>query len=146
MKVIENIELLKKLQPYLKDVETEYVITDYKKVYTLYEVYIVDTNNPNSAMYWIWEPYWRFNDKIHPPCLTSTKHYDWIYKTLQLEEAIELLPLWIHICIVEYKGKKWYEVNTNRKCFISNNLMELLEKMLEYLIDNDLLWTNYNKK
>jgi hypothetical protein len=25
MKVIENIELLKKLQPYLKDIKTEYV-------------------------------------------------------------------------------------------------------------------------
>ena len=123
MKVIENIELLKKLQPYLEDVE-----------------YMIFLDN--------WEPS-LFEEM---PAI----YKDRFIKTLTLEEAIELLPSYIYwdnwqklniyykkedeeeveyICYLkEFKDLRAYEF------FKSKTLLQAIEKMLEYLIDNDLLW------
>ena len=109
-----NFELSKRLTEwgYLDNIETEYEMNDYWKIV-------------------IWE-----SD----------------YKTLTLEEAIEVLPnnfsldnYWYHLQM----GKKyiWYFKNVtyclNSKNpiqeFTWNTLLEAIEKMLEYLLDNNLL-------
>ena len=77
---------------------------------------------------------------------------DWDIKTLTLEEAIEFLPsnfslnnYWYHLQM----GKKyiWYFKNVTY-CLDSKNpikefswdaLLEAIEKMIEYLLDNNLL-------
>ncbi len=108
MKTIENIELLKKLHPYMKG-ETGY----------------------------------------------NTLH-EWLeYRTLTLEEAIELLPDFIkdkdlrdgYVSIwkmdweydIKYSYWVWEDEETIVE-FIWKTLLEAIEKMLEYLINNNLLW------
>lgn len=116
MKVIENIELLKKLTPYLEDVETEYMITD-----TVSN--IVDKTSMVKK-------------------LSNTERY---LKTLTLEEAKEFI-----IEKVDMRWRAYIENELSRYVYDLFSVIEIfdikMEKMLEYLIDNDLLWTNYNKK
>jgi len=163
-----NLELSKRLQEYLEGVETEYVITDYWKIYYSNEIRIINTEDKNSAMYWEWKPYWKFSDKVHPVCLSSTKHYDWIFKTLTLEEAIEFLPwsiikdnkvynlsFWKNIVFYLWKESKDHIDNDWIKCYLSywsyltfkdteniiqwKPLLEAIESMITHLLDNNLL-------
>lgn len=116
-KVIEDIELLKKLTPYIW--ETEYVIDDMWDVVLLSSV----------IMEW------------------PDRNTDWYEKTLTLEEAIELLPsmiwrysLYLSTETVEYYNYSWDFTPALLVYFKWKTLLEAIEKMLEYLLDNDLLW------
>lgn len=124
-RVIENIELLKKLQPYLEYVETEYWFVLVNKEVDNYKLERTD----------------RY---VFP-----NKNID--LKTLTLEEAIELLPeelyiKWIQHIFTVTKWDWFYWVNYDEDGFWAfetiqeKTLLEAIEKMLEYLIDNDLLW------
>lgn len=111
-KVIENIELLKKLQPHLWKTE-----------------YYIDIKTKSVEKYF-------FNDTFYPKDL----------KTLTLEEAIELIhknkiSLEITTWTIDEKNKLIYSINTNieNKKFLWYKLIEQIEKMIEYLIDNNLL-------
>jgi len=118
MQVIQNIELLKKLQPYIKDMETEY-ITNW---------ILVEENNFTDE--WIEE--------------------NWYYKTLTLEEVINFLPSNIKIKWDKFnlridKYLKYSVSYFNEYLKYYNNieewktLLEAIEKMLEYLINNNFL-------
>lgn len=110
MKVIENIELLKKLAPYLEDMETEYVVHKMS-----WEIILYDS------------------------CWVCDESY---LKLLTLEEAIELLPY--NNCIT--KIWYWYRVeDMSAHEELWKTLLEAIEKMLEYLLDNDLLWKKKEK-
>ena len=79
-------------------------------------------------------------------------------KTLTLEEAIEFLPEWLFIrddfkyllTIQRTNTKKWrviYEHINQIDIFwdqVEDTLLEAIEKMIEYLLDNNLLelWEN----
>jgi len=123
-KVIEDLELLKKLAPYLEDVETEYYI---------------DVNWNILNIHW-------------PEDLTKDI---WI-KTLTLEEAIEtVLPKYIftdkkeNLTIrswisenIEYWNIGYFNIVTNETSLKEvkwETLLQAIQKMLEYLIDNNLL-------
>ena len=107
-----NIELSKKLEPYLENIETEYRYRIYKYSKTGKTVGLVKNKLP------------------------------WDIKTLKIEEAIEFilssltdedsLQLWNnYICVFI----KW-ELVLN----LSNlSLLQAMEKILEYLFDNNLL-------
>lgn len=135
MKLIENIELLKKLQPYLEDVETEYnkIKLEHNKTGINYKIEL-SSKNPKDYMFY----------KEH-------------YKTLTLEEAIELLPEtffveWIRMWWYIFPEYIWeftqkykmsvceYWTHNQYELFNWVTLLQAIEKMLEYLIDNDLLW------
>lgn len=114
-KVIEKLELLKKLAPYLKDRET--LCFMYK--------------NPN----------WEYTSALAPWNMSWEEDY----KTLTLEEAIELI--WKQMCQISliypnawewklYSDNLWEE-------FEWETLMEAFSKFLEYLIDNNLLWNKH---
>lgn len=111
-KVIENIELLKKLAPYIDGWGTDYNMMYHK-----------DTD-------------WQV---VRRECYLTSQ---WL-KTLTLEEAIELFPE----CIAEdyhifrMSDNSWWWIKFSFwDIFIWKTLLEAVEKMLEYLIDNDLLW------
>jgi len=141
-----NLELSKKLAPYLKDVDTEYILQQ------------LPNHNKN----------WWLKERV-------VKNWNWVwrmYKTLTLEEAIEFMPyiidLWEHSYWLEIsKIQKWYHINysadiseienwedefwnTFETIFNSvpyknlhlfwGTLLEAIEKMLEYLLDKNLLW------
>lgn len=68
------------------------------------------------------------------------KNWNWkwkIYKTLTLEEAIEFLPNWISM--QKDWGEYIYYYFDYIWNFSSKNHIEVIEKLLEYLLDNDLL-------
>ena len=121
MKVIENIPLLKKLQPFLG--ETEYWIIIHSEWYDI-----------------------------------ELSNHIWIgdYKTVHLEEAIELLPSrllnnsgvtlnllmdksMVFYYSVSYDNEIWLEEQKIEIDFEWAKLLEAIEKMLEYLIDNNLM-------
>jgi len=117
-----NLELSKKLAPYLKEVDTEYIWVDIQ-----WCIDIIKTNN------WLDE-------------------FDYICKTFTLEEAIEFLPKtvkdwYIYWLQINWKSNLEYWIRYNnyaiRKFIYSQRwktLLEAIEKMLEYLLDNNLLW------
>lgn len=94
-KVIENIELLEKLQPYLWETEKSISVS-----------------------------LWTVN-----------------LKTLTLEEAMDLLPIYTRIR--QIRGWEW--LTDNKALWIKDKniwgktKLQAIEKMLEYLIDNNLL-------
>lgn len=120
-----NFELSKRLNDLwlLDEIETEYI-------------------------YWI-------NTKWEPNISKIYNHYNWIdklypveyYKTLTLEEAIEFLPKEL---ILNWNNCNPYFNNTN--CWYSDskyniihrekwkNIIEAIQKMIEYLLNNNLLW------
>ena len=120
MKVIKNIELLKRLQSYLWETEKYYN--------------------------------WRFT--FHWATLRHcfklwTEREENYYKAPTLEEALELLPSEINIwgryaCLKIQKSKWFYKIlytpilKTRNEFY--DSLLEAVEKMLEYLLDNNLLW------
>lgn len=132
-KVIENIDLLKKLQPYLEDMEAEYVY------FNIFE---------DDLILWTYGLYW--SDYIQ-------------YKTLTLEEAINFLWLhkivFTHIYIPTLENihtitDVWYiENNVLSDKFVYWDeeewyfnmsfgwkiLLKVIEELLEYLDDNNLL-------
>jgi len=115
MKAIKNTELLKKLQPYIKDMKTEYYYTDW---------WIIKWCN------------W------HKDILQKNST---ILKTLTLEEAYNLL--------LDNIGEYWsISIWKNDTDFFPINWehcinyiwrinINKLWEMLNYLIDNNLLWT-----
>lgn len=70
---------------------------------------------------------------------------NWFIKTLTFEEAIEFLPL-IDNSVLDFaklknKYRIWYPLISEKINFIHwKTLLEAIEKMIEYLLDNDLLW------
>ena len=66
---------------------------------------------------------------------------DWFIPTLTLEEVIiELLPSWIHLLKhIDKNWKPFYTSSSNRTEFVEDTPLEAIEKMLEYLLDNNLL-------
>lgn len=88
--------------------------------------------NNIETEYKLWE-YWVFVITWFEPIVWPK-----LYKTLTLEEAIEFLPNWISMqkdwwdYIYYYVDYIWN--------FVSSNHIEAIEKMIEYLLDNKLLW------
>ena len=96
---------------------------------------------------WNWLYIWNYKNTI------KFKNVDWepiewdklITKTLTLEEAIELLPSGTRIIMdIQSDWTKQYIWNNiewlfNNLYFQYNTLIELIENMLEYLLDNNLL-------
>ncbi len=126
MKTI-NLELSKRLAHYLKNVDTEFAIFDKKEWKLKQTIWYIKTNKYTS------------------------------YKTLTLEEAIEFLPNeypWKFKDAVNYRLRiernwewdKWKcSYDRCEPCedacrFEWKTLLEAIEKMLEYLLDNELLW------
>jgi len=124
-----SLELSKRLAPYLEDVETEFFY--YNDVeYDINNYVLLDTKEELFKKFLQWHD----------------------FKTLTLEEAIEFLQTniaWIYD-IVSAESTQWnyFECNYYKdwpnkdKPFdvVSwKTLLEAIEKMLEYLLDNDLL-------
>jgi len=134
MKTI-TLELSKRLAPYLEDVDTEYWL----------EIYTSDWEDINEAPEDFWNLYPIWNTRAD----TSVSYKQ--IKTLTLEEAIEFLPK-KHPKYKEYYlrmmlyDKTWdVEYWMCEPCETMwgacwKTLLEAIEKMLEYLLDNDLLW------
>ncbi len=111
-----NLELSKRLTPYLEEVETEYVWYD-----------TIEWEDIFLERKWL---YWR----------------DYIYcKTLTLEEAIEfIIKKWFIIWFEEWNIMLLNWVASNELAiteeFYHKDNINWVEKILEYLIDNNLLW------
>jgi hypothetical protein len=132
-KVIENLELLKKLQPYLW--ETEYKITQYYKS--------------------DWSPSYHFKKTIHKSNenIYTTAFSSKSFKTLTLEEAYDKLPRLLlnedhfYTPTIAPAINKTYisydhidlELDSLTGSIEWRTLLQAIEKMLEYLIDNNLL-------
>lgn len=135
-KVIQDIELLKRLQPLLEEVKTEYVYLYY----------------PSEK--------WSKKRIYNYACKMLIKHH-WCYidyKTLTLEEAIEFLPICINNnYFTSWRTEKWHwcsylekdddelyilDRGLNTNIYHKETLLQAIEKMLTYLIDNKLIWTN----
>lgn len=113
-KVIQNLELLKKLQPYIKG-DTEY----YRSMHNSNTIEYKEIKE-NDLFEFVWVE---------------------IFKTLTTEEIIELLPEYTHL-----RQIRWWEwLCDNKRLSIKNkNIwwktpLEALEKMLNYLINNNLM-------
>ena len=124
-KVIKQ-DLAERLQPFLKDVECELVWRKESR----------------------WDSFWWD--------LRDNGFMTWDIKAPNLEEAIEFLPkefinerggynLSIKYCNRDdFKYMVGYEKTGGTYHFRTptwNTLLEAIEKLLEYLLDNDLLWT-----
>jgi len=144
MKTI-NLELSKRLTEggYLEWVETEICYIDEKD--SVWDIYIK----------WRWIMVAPFKDRL------ILKNIKWepidnikeqlVCKTLTLKEAIEFLPSWTRIItsILSNWNKQYSWDNTEWRFenlhFQYNTLIELIEKMLEYLLINNLLWQKQEK-
>ena len=114
-----TLETSKRLAPYLTDVDTEYVI-DFEWV-----VWELKYAISEDDMFW----------------------YNWYDKTLTLEEAIEFLPVRIkndiiHINKIENSysieyWNLWFKLKWSYHNW--KTLLEAIEKMINYLLDNKLL-------
>ncbi len=105
-KVIENIELLKKLHPYIKG-ETGYN--------TLHEWLEYRTLTLEEAIELLLNKFWRA----------------WFTKRIKGDKDSLKFPYWIYV----WTFWPWAK---DMSWFITK--IEAIEKMLEYLINNDLLW------
>ncbi len=117
MKTI-NLELSKRLAPYLESTKTKYVLT------TIWRA-TWDSELRNAHL----ETIEKTED--HTPMELDTK-------LMNLEEAIEFLPNGIEI-----KKDEWiYFVFYKDEMYMNttNKLILAIESMLEYLLDNNLLW------
>ena len=136
MKTI-SLELSKKLAPYLEWVETEY---GYR------------TKNHLDME---WNITWKYRTDIvknwYQFQALDIKN-NMYTKTLTLEEAIEFLPNYIQ---TKYDWQCWWEINHCNTNFYEirytnwgdwynltmwNTLLEAIEKILEYLLTEKLLW------
>lgn len=118
-KTITDIELLKKLQPILEDVETEYWLAkDTIWNYNVTKIY--------NTQKWLAYP------KI------------W-FKTLTLQEAIDILPrdVWNWELVFTKNSCRYQDIllDWNQWLLMFNweTLLQAISKMLTYLIDNNLL-------
>jgi len=121
MKTI-NLELSKRLAPYLENIETQ-KYTD-----------------------WNFTFYWRTLEHQFKLWTENKNNY---YKTLTLEEAIEFLPERISGWDLELAMNKTrvayvmlWDCSPNEMVnyYSWKTLLQAIEKMLEYLLNNDLLW------
>lgn len=154
-----NFELSKRLNDLwlLDDIETEYW---YNKHWYLNE-YIWKTCDipPENSYDSEWHTYCDCCKRDLERCLNySRDKYDkiskWLpYKTLTLEEVIEFLPQSIKNYTLEiYKCINWNfnivyvnnqtkeDIIVDRLCMFHWPLIWAIEKMIEYLLDNNLLW------
>lgn len=116
MWVITNIKLLEKLQPILEDREIDYFIWQ-----------------DDLLNEWMLRKY--SNEEFSPE--------NWDLKTLTLEEALDLLPEGIadDYHISRCSDNSWWIIKLKRynELFCETTLLETTEKLLEYLIDNNIL-------
>ena len=134
MKTI-NFELSKRLNDLwlLDNIETEYWYFEQWDLFNIEEIF--------------WKKYY-------------IQKWDWLYKTLTLEEAIEFMPIYIKWKykfnyekfnkVVPYSNmrkwdKHWIKYTYNWEWYIQywKTLLEAIEEMLEWLLNNWLL--NKNK-
>lgn len=108
-----NKDLAEKLQPFLKDCDCDYMITNDWKVYESNEISVVDTE-------WI----------------SSNKHYEKIYKTLTLDELNKFLEDNRTDESYKYVIKKYQEI----KYDLEKMNIKFYENILEYLLKEWLLW------
>jgi len=118
MTKVISLKLAKRLAPYLENVETE-------------------------NWYFNWDLNWLFKWRFVP------EHDHWeIIKTLTLEEAIEFLKQRrINLCLtIKHNNEYWKDYNLELFSFDRwlnvewDTQIEAIEKMIEYLLDNNLLW------
>ena len=106
-----SLDTSKRLKEYLKDVETEYVYSkEWIKKENIFEN----------------EEHLKINNFI---------------KTLTLDEVIiNILPSWIHLLKhIDNKWKPFYTSSSNRIEFVEETPLQAIEKMIIYLLDNNLL-------
>lgn len=124
-KIIENIELLKKLAPLLENVDTEY---------TFYNEYWYEHHFVRAFSYEVEWEYWCARSAI-----SDTKMCDKV-KTLVLEEAIDFIYKKTTEDWAEYVEEKLSEKTWCRFSVLVIFDIKMAEEILEYLLDNDLLW------
>ena len=160
MKIIK-FDLAKKLNDLwlLYNIETEYVYDDKWTIYFAEDIKFVDTRKECNKIHNC-DPYYIFCN-AQSYAIQNQKNEWIIYKTLTTEEAIEFLPdniVWVYwslFNLVIDKWRDWYLINYKNskhwtwhikwwKYFKNNSirlpLIEAIEKMIEYLINNNLLW------
>lgn len=132
-KVIENLQLLKKLEPLLENMDVEFIACiDWEDNWqcSWHTTRIVKSDTKNIETYDWWDM-----------CQSGTD----FYKTLTLKKSIEFLKqLWeLKIILTNYRCNlyllwnkliKWENIHIS-----TDTLLEAIEKMLEYLLDNNLL-------
>ena len=143
MKTI-NLELSKRLSPYLENVETEnsYIQSNKKKYYYIWEL---------KELYTLWKINWNNPITMRMYKIKNRK----IYKTFTLEEAIEFIKTtkdWISLNIAySTMWNVWcvsYNTWMDLFAYIQKDisLLEAIEAMILYLLNNDLLWTKNKEK
>ena len=141
MKTI-NLKLSKKLTNALQGMQTQNYINEDWEVFT--KKYLDSIPNTNV------EPVWKFWIYVLP--LDSKE----LYKTLTLEEAVNFLDKdFIHkengftyrLAIWKIQSDKWWIWYTNKfmgdalfKWKIWETRLEAVESMIEYLLNNNLIW------
>ena len=134
-KVIQDLSLLKKLEPYITQ-DTEYICcVDWEDnyEYSWHTTRIVKSDTENIEIYNWWDKCQSWTD---------------FYKTLTTEEAIELLPKYIDNQKLMFEAMwSWWVIryltysidvaNLNKEAW--KTLLEAIEKMLNYLINNNLM-------
>lgn len=116
MKVIENIELLKKLQPLLEGIDIDREIcSEWDNIFSSRNVWKIDKRDDD----------WKKR-----------------YKTPNLEETIEFIWKWMsHVSLIYPNAWIWtIHQHVWDEVFEWETLIEAFSKFLEYLIDNNLLW------
>lgn len=112
MKTI-NITLSKKLIPYLKNIDTKFYYEDWFIIHKWW----VDIKNYKKL---------------------------WLIKTLTLEEAIEFIlkKIGVEDSLQLWNNYIWFFIKWELVLELSNfSLLQAIEKILEYLLDNKKLWT-----
>ena len=151
MKTI-NLELSKRLANYLDSVKTEYSWIE-KSEPIKWNIYW--TEFKHTWKFFVWK---KFMDR-------ADTNFWKEYKTLTLEEAIEFCPkrykqqyselTWTKndYRLIMVKLDKWYcfkisdefQWGTDKSC-CWKTILQAIEKMLEYLLDNNLLWIKQDNK
>lgn len=125
-----------------------------KKLNDLWLLDNIETKYFYNAFY-IWDDTFEDKDYKWEKWINKYNKYKDSIKTLTLEETIEFLPIQIdNYYFVLWKNDGWYWCNylekdedelyiLNKALFINNcnktTLLEAIEKMLEYLLDDNLL-------
>ena len=153
MKTI-NFELSKRLNEkwLLDNIETEFVYNNNWKRYFSDDIKFVDTTKECNKIHNC-EPYYILhNAKSYS--IQNQKNEWYIYKTLTTEEAVEFLKneIWI-ACDFSISNRhnidwciRWNFESTEPNLYFEwEALLETIEKFLEYLIDNNLIWQKQEK-
>lgn len=146
-----KFELAKKLNELwlLDNIDTEFVYNDYWTIYFADDIKFVDTRKECNKIHNC-EPYYIFHN-ANSYAIQNQKNEWFIYKTLTTEEVVEFLPKtyidkdWLIYRLTIIRDSKWlimyWDEQDNTKVNSTwETFLEAIEQMIEFLIDNNLLW------